>query len=216
MTSGKLPKDIGTNERFFTGAMANAINSVLQEGYCVLHQACLGTGATHSDLSATRINTDSWPTTLMVGEGRWNASNLREETRGQMFNELLRHRAIDKESEEEGTTDRFFSLPLTRARSKLIWHFHPPRVENWNKTRLLIFLQIWMMEKKLSGLYGYFGPASRTVTAERTYLLCFDSLPMPWRNWILGGDRAECSTRYQCPLKRKTMLKPWLNIVGRM
>jgi len=38
----------------------------------------------------------------MVGEGRWNANDLREETRGQMFNELLRHRAIDKESEGEG------------------------------------------------------------------------------------------------------------------
>jgi hypothetical protein len=103
LTSRKLPNDIGINERFFTGAMANAINSVLQDGYCVLHQACIGTGATHSDLSAIRIKTNVWPTTLMVGEGKWNASNLREETRGQMLNELLRHRAIDKKhSEKEG------------------------------------------------------------------------------------------------------------------
>eukprot|EP00543_Licmophora_paradoxa_P008980 CAMPEP_0202442810 /NCGR_PEP_ID=MMETSP1360-20130828/2163_1 /ASSEMBLY_ACC=CAM_ASM_000848 /TAXON_ID=515479 /ORGANISM="Licmophora paradoxa, Strain CCMP2313" /LENGTH=609 /DNA_ID=CAMNT_0049058271 /DNA_START=125 /DNA_END=1954 /DNA_ORIENTATION=- len=96
LVNRKAPVNIGTNERFFTGAMASAINSVLQDGYCVLHQACLGIGATRSDLSATCINeTDSWSTTLMVGEGKWNACNLREETRGQIFNELLRHRAID-------------------------------------------------------------------------------------------------------------------------
>jgi len=82
----------------------------------VLHQACLGTGATHSDLSATRINTDSWPTTLMVGEGKWNDSNLREETRGQMFNELLRHRAIDKESEGEGNNGPVLLIAFDKSK----------------------------------------------------------------------------------------------------
>jgi hypothetical protein len=101
LTSGKVPSDMGTNERLFSGAMANAINSVLRDGYCVMHQACLGTGATHSDLSATCIDTEWWPATLMVGEAKWNSSNLREETRGQMFNELLRHRSIDKPGERE-------------------------------------------------------------------------------------------------------------------
>ena len=95
LTNGTVPNDIGTNERFFTGAMANAINSVLKDGYCVLHQACLGVGSTHSDISATRIQKNLPPITLMVGEGKWNTSDLRQETRGQMFNELLRHRAID-------------------------------------------------------------------------------------------------------------------------
>jgi len=47
-------------------------------------------------------------------------------------------------------------------------------------------------------------------------IYCFDSLLMPWRNWILGGDRVECSTRYQCPSKHKMILEPWLNIVGRI
>lgn len=102
LMSRKVPEDMGMNERFFTGAMANAINSNLKDGYCVLHHACLGAGFTHSGLSATRIGTNAWPTTLMVGEGKWNASNLRDETRGQMFNELLRHRAIDRQNEGEG------------------------------------------------------------------------------------------------------------------
>jgi len=97
----RVPEEMGKNERFFTGAMANAINSVLQNGYCVLHQACLGTGATHSDLSATCIKKNSRPTTLMVGEGKWQASNLRVETRGQIFNEMLRHRAIDKRPKQK-------------------------------------------------------------------------------------------------------------------
>lgn len=98
LSRGKLPADIGANERFFTGAMANALNAVLDSGFIVLHQACLGTGATHSDLSACRI-LEGWPKTLMVGEGKWNAGKLREDTRGQILNELLRHRAIDKSDE---------------------------------------------------------------------------------------------------------------------
>ena len=107
MAAGKVLKDMGRNERFFTGAMANAMNSVLRDGYCVLHQACLGVGSTHSDLSATRIDTSSLsaatsPFTLMVGEGKWQANSLREETRGQMFNEVLRHRAIDSTQKGDG------------------------------------------------------------------------------------------------------------------
>ena len=92
---------IGKNERFFTGAMASAMNSLLEDGYVVQHQACIGTGATHSDLSATRIHVGDteWTNTLMVGEGKWNAAKLRDETRGQIFNALLRHRAIDRPAE---------------------------------------------------------------------------------------------------------------------
>ena len=38
----------------------------------------------------------------MVGEGKWNADNLRtRETRGQIFNELLRHRATDKQKDKD-------------------------------------------------------------------------------------------------------------------
>lgn len=102
-----LMKDVGSNERFYIGAMANALNTILEDGYCVLHQACLGTGATHSDLSAVRINpkNDSeraWPVTLMVGEGKWQSrGNPREVTRGQILNELLRHRKLDEESSNE-------------------------------------------------------------------------------------------------------------------
>ncbi|CAJ1944882.1 unnamed protein product [Cylindrotheca closterium] len=106
--SGKddnLPKGVAKNERIYTGAMATAINSVLEEGYTVLHQGCIGTGFTHSDLSCRRISKDvtdkSWPTTLLVGEGKNGAVGLRAETRGQLVNQLLRHRAIDTEHLEK-------------------------------------------------------------------------------------------------------------------
>jgi len=95
LLSGALSKEIGNNERYFTGAVTNALNSLMQDGFCVLHQACLGIGATHSDISASRVHSGE-TITLMVGEGKWNAVDLRNETRGQLFNALLRHRAIDK------------------------------------------------------------------------------------------------------------------------
>ena len=95
MIEKDLPLGASSNEGFFTGAMCDAMNSFLEGGFTVLHQACLGIGSTHSDLSASRVERTGLKRTLMVGEGKWETTNLREETRGQLLNELLRHRLID-------------------------------------------------------------------------------------------------------------------------
>ena len=65
----------------------------------------------------------AWPATLMVGEGKWQPdSNLRDETRGQILNELLRHRAIDEQSKEDGSIEMTFG-PI------LLFAFDKQRVE---------------------------------------------------------------------------------------
>ena len=91
-------EDVKKNERFFTGAFCDALNAITSDdGVSFLHQGCIGHGATHSDFSARDIlsKTGSSPT-LLVGEGKANeSSDIRSETRGQMFNELIRHRKID-------------------------------------------------------------------------------------------------------------------------
>ena len=89
------PFQIGSNERFFTGAMCNAMNIFLEGRFPVVHRACIGNGSTHSDLSASRVERTGLNRTLMVGEGKSTTTNLRKETRGQLLNELLRHRLID-------------------------------------------------------------------------------------------------------------------------
>mmetsp|Transcript_44403 Transcript_44403/g.106975 ORF Transcript_44403/g.106975 Transcript_44403/m.106975 type:complete len:443 (-) Transcript_44403:28-1356(-) len=80
-----------------TGALANAMNSVFDEGFTtLLHQGCLGPNATHPDISVCRYkSTPKWPITLLVGEGKKTTGYLRNDTRGQLFNELLRHRSIE-------------------------------------------------------------------------------------------------------------------------
>ena len=89
-------EQVKKNERFFTGAFCDALNAVLDDGFSVLHQGCIGEKSTHSDFSARYILDRKRPT-LMVGEGKANASsNIGLETRGQIFNELIRHRRIDE------------------------------------------------------------------------------------------------------------------------
>jgi hypothetical protein len=85
------------NERFYTGAFSQALNAVLEGGIAVLHQECIGNGPTHSDLSA-RYSLDRYGSaTLMVGEGNEDDDRcVRMKTRGKMFNELIRHRKIDR------------------------------------------------------------------------------------------------------------------------
>lgn len=66
----------------------------------MLHQGCIniGTGSTHSALSARYCLCDkSKRRTLLVGEGKTLCVDLKRETRGQIFNELIRHRTIDNE-----------------------------------------------------------------------------------------------------------------------
>ena len=87
-------EEVNQNERFFTGALCDALNSVLGSGISVLHQGCIGKLATHSDFSARDVRSDRG--TLMVGEGKiGESSTIRDQTRGQLFNELIRHRSID-------------------------------------------------------------------------------------------------------------------------
>jgi hypothetical protein len=89
--------EVYCNERFFTGAFCDALNAVLEGGISVLHQGCIGNGSTHSDLSA-RYGLDGYTNaTLMVGEGKQDHDpNVRMKTRGKMFNQLIRHRKIDR------------------------------------------------------------------------------------------------------------------------
>jgi hypothetical protein len=90
------------NERAYayTGAMTDANNAVLDDGYVALHQGCIVKGNTHSDVSIRRIVdiTSNYcrKNTLLVGEGKMATDQLRDETRGQIFNELIRHRQIDE------------------------------------------------------------------------------------------------------------------------
>lgn len=97
--NGGVKKIMGEdNERFLTGSFCDALNSVLPEGYTVLHQACLGKGTTHSDISG-RYSLSSSSRTLLVGEGKKGGSqNIRIDCRGQLFNELIRHRKLDRAS----------------------------------------------------------------------------------------------------------------------
>ena len=89
------------NDRFFTGAFCDALNAVARDissagGVTFLHQGCIGHQSTHSDFSARDVLSNKDSPTLMVGEGKANeSSNVRRETRGQMFNKLVRHRKID-------------------------------------------------------------------------------------------------------------------------
>ena len=97
MLGNKLQEEqVNQNERFFTGAFCDGLNAVLDKGISVLHQGCIGHGSTHSDFSARNILGSR--STLMVGEAKANDTMaIRTETRGQVFNELIRHRKIDEQ-----------------------------------------------------------------------------------------------------------------------
>ena len=90
------------NEHFYTGSFCDALNIVKDPSYCFLHQACIGDGFTHSDVSGRHYLSGTYGSTLLVGEakGRKTAKNL-DEHRGQLFNELIRHRKIDEEMTKE-------------------------------------------------------------------------------------------------------------------
>ena len=90
-------EEVDRNERFYTGAFCDALNAVLAGGISVLHQGCIGNGPTHSDLSARYCLDGYRSATLMVGEGKRDDDPcVRMKTRGQIFNELIRHRKIDR------------------------------------------------------------------------------------------------------------------------
>ncbi|CAJ1968682.1 unnamed protein product [Cylindrotheca closterium] len=74
-----LPKGVAKNERIYTGVMATAIYLVYIKD----------------------VTDKSWPTTLLVGEGKNGAIELRADTRGQLVNQLLCHCAIDTEHLEK-------------------------------------------------------------------------------------------------------------------
>lgn len=159
MKTNDVPPDADANETFFTGPMANALNSVVGNGCCVLHQSCLGVGTAHSDLSATRITASSWPKTLTVVEGKWKINDNLCVVKLSM-NCFVTTRLT--EVERRGTTGEFFSLPLTQR-----------NVESDLAFILIIvadFLRI-LHDKTYSGLYGWYGCVS------------FQCLK---RNWILG------------------------------
>ncbi|KAL3927764.1 MAG: hypothetical protein SGBAC_012944 [Bacillariaceae sp.] len=109
---------VSSNERFFTGALANAMNAVFDDGFTALHQGCLGTGATSSDLSVCRFKPEpDWPITLLVGEGKrlTDPQPLREATRGQLFNKLLRHRSNEYKMNEACSGGGYFGPILLVA-----------------------------------------------------------------------------------------------------
>ena len=84
------------NERWLTGIVCNALNLVLQAdgGLVALHHGCIGSGSTHSDLSVSAVGPEQSPP-LLVCEGRQDSDiMIRETVRGQLFNELVRHRRI--------------------------------------------------------------------------------------------------------------------------
>lgn len=93
-------EQVSTNERFYTGALCDALNGVLcdddTKGVSVLHQGCIGHGSTHSDFSARNVLSGTASSTLLVGEAKATETSLiQEDVWGQLFNELIRHRKID-------------------------------------------------------------------------------------------------------------------------
>jgi hypothetical protein len=84
------------NERWLTGIVCSALNLVLRAdgGLVALHQGCIGSGSTHSDISVSVVGPKPSPP-LLVCEGNQDSSNtVRETVKGQLFNELVRHRRI--------------------------------------------------------------------------------------------------------------------------
>lgn len=93
------------NERHFTGAFCLALNAVLSDGMAALHQGCIGTKATHSDVHARYMLDNYKSPVLMVGEGKLGShEGIRKSVRGQLFNELIRHRKIDRKA-RQGNAD---------------------------------------------------------------------------------------------------------------
>eukprot|EP00977_Amphora_coffeiformis_P012999 scaffold3337_cov169-Amphora_coffeaeformis.AAC.9 len=89
-------KGVYKNERWLTGIVCNALNLVLQAngGLVALHQGCIGSGSTHSDISVSAVGQEQSPP-LLVCEGKQDSDiNVRDSVRGQLFNELVRHRTI--------------------------------------------------------------------------------------------------------------------------
>ncbi len=88
---------VWTNERFYTGALCDALSMVTEPNFCVLHQTCIGEGFTHSALSGRYYLHGEYRSTLLVGEAKKNEEDdIVPKSRGQLFNELIRHRAVDK------------------------------------------------------------------------------------------------------------------------
>ena len=205
LTLGTVPEGIGENERFFTGAMANAINAVIKDGYCVLHQACLGAGAMHSDLSATCISTtDEWPSTLMVGEGRWSASDLRKDTRGQMLNELLRHRLIDSEGKKDPNYGPILLVAFDKIDVEIDLAFPSTKGGKLEDDQVVNFPACTSPHTETFGLYEYYGLRLEMPMEKPIYPLCCSLFLVPWRNCMLGGAIFGCSKRFPCPLEKLT------------
>ena len=93
-TAGK--NGVYKNERWLTGIVCNALNLALQAdgGLVALHQGCIGSGSTHSDISVSAVGLEQSPP-LLVCEGKQDSDiTIRQAVRGQLFNELVRHRRI--------------------------------------------------------------------------------------------------------------------------
>ena len=90
-------KGVYKNERWLTGIVCNGFNLALQAdgGLVALHQGCIGGGSTHSDISVSCIVESEQSPPLLVCEGKQDSENtIRENVKGQLFNQLVRHRRI--------------------------------------------------------------------------------------------------------------------------
>ena len=93
------------------GSFANALNAVLDNGFVALHGGCIGhNGKPHSDLSVYAVSSPSphYQSHFWLVKGKSNEADLRDETRGQLFNELLRHRSIDFTLNNDPQTDHYY------------------------------------------------------------------------------------------------------------
>lgn len=104
---------VKSNERhYYTGAFCLALNAVLDGGMAALRRGCIGAKATHSDIHARYVLDGYKSPVLMVGEGKIDSDKgIRESVCGQLFNELIRHRKIDRTPKV--TTARFSYCHLT-------------------------------------------------------------------------------------------------------
>ena len=145
----------------------------------------------------------------MIGEGKWNADNLRtRETRGQIFNELLRHRATDKQKDKD-----VGSGPI------LLFAFD----KNWMEIDLAFpSTKGGKLESDKAVGFSNLGRGTETFWTLQILKVAISgsagskNLPIVHRFIAVGETKAVCSTR--CPYLTvwETKPQPRFNIVARM
>lgn len=217
-TVGK--RGVYKNERWLTGIVCNALNLALQAGggLVALHQGCIGGGSTHSDISVSAIGSEQSPP-LLVCEGKQDSENaIRENVKGQLFNELVRHRRIFSRGSSQQTDFRpvllmamntayvsvDIAFPTTKdGHLKRNDWIYPPESDVAGGDVLFFTIQIAFINidneedgpEKLARLFCFLDSALQKLRDLKEYAR--DQWKTPWR-WTDGNaTRSVASARKQ-------------------